>query len=160
MNLTKKYKAFTLTETIFGLIITSALIGVIYMIFTTFNKQFIMFQQQQLQSNAYVLFDATFKQDLYDATVVSYQNEQLIIKNYKEEIKIYTTQNDSLIRTFDKQSTPLLTNVVSLRYTKQEKYHTIDMQVKLYDEIINLKYQKKEHPTNVINETFAHETRY
>ena len=160
MNLNKKYRAFTLTETIFGLIVTSVLIGVIYTVFTTFNKQFVLFQQQQIQSNAYVLFDATFKKDLYKATAVSYENEQLVLRNYKEETKKYILQKDSLTRAFDEQSEIILTDIISFTYTKQESYHTMHMQVRLYDEIINLTYQKKENPANVINETFTNETRH
>ncbi|MBC8756042.1 hypothetical protein H2O64_15295 [Kordia sp. YSTF-M3] len=160
MMLSKKYKAFTLTETIFGLIISSVLIGVIYTVFTTFNKQFVMFQQQQLQSNAYVLFDATFKQDLYKANAISYKSDQLILENYKEKTKIYTVQKNSIIRNFDEHSEVILTNVLSFGYKKQDAYHIINLQVRIYDETINLTYQKKENPANVINEAFIDEIRY
>jgi hypothetical protein len=155
MILTKKYKAFTLTETIFGLIITSVLIGVIYTVFTTFNKQFFMFQKQQLQSNTYVLFDATFKQDLYKANAIHYENEQLILENYEEKTKVYTFKNDSITRIFDVHSEIILTDVVSFTYEKQKAYHVVNLQVRMYDEIIKLVYQKKENPANIINKAFS-----
>lgn len=156
MILTKRMKAFTLTETIFGLLISSVLIGVIYTVFTTFNKQFSMFQSQQLQSNAYVLFDATFKQDMYKANAIHFKNEQLILENYKEETKTYTFKKDSITR----NSEVILTNVLSFTYKKQEAFHLMNLQVRIYDEIINLEYQKKETPENAINKGFTDAIRY
>ena len=160
MMLTKKMKAFTLTETIFGLLISSLLIGVIYTVFTTFNKQFAMFQQQQLQSNAYMLFDATFKQDIYKSNYISYENEQLILESNKEDTKIYTIKSDSITRKFDTHSEVILTDVISFTYKKKEPYHIVNLQVRIYDEIINLEYQKKETPENAINKGFTDAIRY
>jgi len=153
--LTKKYKAFTLTETIFGLIISSVLIGVIYTVFTAFNKQFVLFQKQQLQSNAYVLFDATFTQDLYKANTIRYENEQLILENYQEKTKVYSIQKDSMIRAFEEYSEVILTNVLSCTYKKEEANHIVNLKVRIYGEIIHLTYQKKENPANVINQVFT-----
>lgn len=160
MMLTKKYKAFTLTETIFGLVISSVLIGLIYTVFTAFNKQFVLFQQQQIQSNAYVLFAATFTQDLYKANTIRYENEQLILENYQEKTKVYFIQKDSMIRAFDEHSEVILTDVLSFTHAKEEAHHIVNLKVRIYGEIINLTYQKKENPANGINQVFTDEIRH
>ncbi|PTX64078.1 hypothetical protein C8N46_101688 [Kordia periserrulae] len=158
MNCNPKYKAFTLTETVFGIIISSVLIGVIYTVFTSFNKQFSMFQTQQLQTNDFMVFDTTLQNDLYEAVHVNYQNETLFLKRYDETIIQYRFNEETIERLQAGNSEMVLSSVRSHTF-QQKKHHSIlTITLLLHDESISVEFYK-ENPSNTqINATFIDET--
>lgn len=149
-----KYKAFTLTETVFGLIISGVLIGVIYTVFTTFNKQFIIFQEQQLITNDFMLFDTTFNKDLYDAATIHYSDETLHLKRYDETVIHYSFKGNTIKREQDKRTEVLFSKLSSHTFENKKNHIIIVMKLQLHNEVIVLNYYKKNAPDQIINTAF------
>ncbi|WP_046745022.1 competence type IV pilus minor pilin ComGF [Kordia zhangzhouensis] len=157
MRFNHKYKAFTLTETVFGLIISSVLIGVIYTVFTSFNKQFIIFQKQQLITNDYTVFNTTFNEDLYKAVTLDYSDETLHLKRYDETEIYYSFKNDTIKRAHNAHVETLFSKVISCTFEKKEHHFAISLKLQLHDEIIDLNYYKKNTLNQTINTAFIEE---
>lgn len=157
MKMKTKYKAFTITETVFGLIISSVLIGVIYTVFTAFNKQFYQFKQQQEQANTYFIFDSTFRADLYKATDIYFENETVFLTDYNGIIASYTFKGNDVSRTYNEHTETILYNVEKYAFQTNENYNSIQLEFKLHKEIIKHIYQKKKDPAKSINNTFIYE---
>jgi competence protein ComGF len=153
------YKAFTLTETVFGLIISSVLIAVIYTVFTAFNKQFAMFQQQQINTNDYMLFETTFHQDLYTAVAVSYSEETLSLERYDETVIRYVLKDHVIERQQKEHSEILYPTLLSHKVLDNETHLEIALQVQLHGDTIQLKYYKQQTPHQLLNSTFIDEIR-
>lgn len=157
MKLNYKYKAFTLTETVFGLIISSVLIGVIYTMFTSFNKQFITFQKQQLIANDYMVFNATFNKDIYNAATLYYNDETLHLKRYDETVIHYSFKNNVIKRTYNEHTEGLFSKLISHTFENKEDHFTISLKLQFHDEIIDLNYYKKSRPDQIVNTAFIEE---
>ncbi len=157
MKINYKYKAFTLTETVFGLIISGILIGVIYTVFTTFNKQFIIFQKQQLITNDFMLFDTTFNKDMYDAATIHYNNETLHLKQYDETVIHYSFKGNSIKRKHDEHTEVLFSKVISHTFENKKNHIVMVVKLQLHGETIILNYYKKYAPDQIINSAFIEE---
>lgn len=158
MKLNHKYKAFTLTETVFGLIISSVLIGVIYTIFTSFNKQFITFQKQQLITNDYMVFDTTFNKDMYAAVNVYYNDEILSLKQYDETVIRYSFKGNVIERQQNEHTEVLFSTMVSHTFQSKEDHVILSLKLLLHNETIELNYLKTRKPDQLINTIFIDET--
>ena len=152
-----KYKAFTLTETVFGLIISSVLIAVIYTVFTSFNKQFATFQKQQLITNDYMVFDTTFNEDLYKAVTLHYTDETLHLQRYDETVIRYVFTNDTIRRMHDAHTENMFSKVVSYTFENNENHIAISLKLQLHDEMIDLNYYKRYSPDQTINTALTEE---
>lgn len=154
MNLNVKHKAFTLTETVFGLIISSVLIGVIYTVFTSFNKQFVMFQSQQLITNDYLVFDATLNKDLYDAVHVAYLDEILSLKLYDETTIRYSFKNGTIERKCNDHTETVFSTLASHTFQNEKNHSILSLKLLLHGESVVLNYYKKNTPEQLINSAF------
>jgi hypothetical protein len=157
MKTNKSYKAFTLTETVFGLIISSVLIGVIYTVFTSFNKQFVMFQQQQIVTNEYLLFDATFQKDLYTAVKVDYVDEIFSLEKYDETVVLYSLKDRKIQRSQEEHSEILHPTLLSHNFQKDENHIELSLKLQVHGDTIQLNYYKHTTPDQLLNTSFLDE---
>lgn len=154
-----KYKAFTITEAIFGLIISSIIISAVYYAFNAFNKQFYMYQNAQEVTNEYLLLDTTLKRDVYYSNELVFSENQVFLNDYQNNKVTYTFYNDYISRTVEDVETNFKVDLVTYALKKGNKKHSITLTIVLQGEKTTFRYVKDVNNAAQINTIFASEDR-
>ena len=163
MLVTKKHtrlKAFTITELVIGMAISSLIITITYLIYTNISKQLVEYQLHQNELMEYNQFQSVLAKDVMLCTrlqIVNAQHIELVIAG--DQIEYFFEEDQIIRKTNTTQTFDIKIQEVLLNNSERidEEYKTIQLKLNLLGQQIIVFEEKKISNADHINHYFLDE---